>query len=197
MPLQSVQSHRSRVQHYIVQVGTLDPISELVSVQAHHLCVLASGYLERSVVEILNHYVKNRANLQVQRYLQAVTARLTNLKSGKLLDLLGSFDESWKNRAQLFLQSDGRGEAINSLVANRHLIAHGRSASISFSMVRSWLSRVDEVVDFVYQLTERESLVSSVGPDPDVTPPRTGDQVKRGRSRRGGSGRRTRSSRSS
>ena len=47
-------------------------------------------------------------------------------------------------------ENDGRRRnAIDSIMNNRHLIAHGRSSSISVARVREYFTAINEVADFL------------------------------------------------
>jgi len=43
-------------------------------------------------------------------------------------------------------------DAIDSLMANRHLIAHGRPCSISLGRVTEYLEQAEKAIDFVNNL---------------------------------------------
>lgn len=66
-------------------------------------------------------------------------------------DTVRAFDQAWANELEIFLDNDSasRKDAIDSIMANRHLIAHGRNTSISVARVRDYLDKAVEVIEFI------------------------------------------------
>ena len=68
-------------------------------------------------------------------------ARLTNAKHEDFLKLAGSFDK--KLRQTLEKDSDDQmKDAVDSVVANRHLIVHGRTCGISLGRISGYWDQV-------------------------------------------------------
>ncbi len=122
---------------------------ELQAHWARYLCVLAAGFLENSLSEVYSRYAKASANAQVSNYVEAVLGKIQNPKSGKFLDTARAFDRSWEESLTAFIEADGRKEAIDAIMANRHLIAHGKDSGISLVRVEEYLKKSIEVVEFI------------------------------------------------
>jgi len=122
---------------------------ELQAHWARYLCVLAAGFLENALSEVYSRYAKASANSQVSNYVEAVLGKIQNPKSGKFLDTARAFDRSWEESLVVFLDTDGRKEAIDAIMANRHLIAHGKDSGISLVRVEEYLKKSIEVVEFI------------------------------------------------
>ncbi|MQB01794.1 MAG: hypothetical protein GEU78_16190 [Actinobacteria bacterium] len=71
-----------------------------------------------------------------------------NPKIGVVLDLIGNFDEAWRTMLETRL-SDEQKDAVNSVVANRHRIAHGDNVGLSLVPMRRYFYRCTEVVELV------------------------------------------------
>ncbi len=110
------------------------------------LCILISGWFEKSLRELLLEFVRRTAAAPIQNYMRVSLDRLTNIKKGKLLDTLGSFDARWRDEFDGFL-IDQREAALTSIVALRNDIAHGGAAAISFATVREYYSSIEEIVE--------------------------------------------------
>jgi len=66
----------------------------------------------------------------------------------KILDLAGSFSSDW--RAELEAACAGAPkEAIDSIVANRHNIAHGQTVGISLVRIREYYRHAMTVLDLI------------------------------------------------
>ena len=47
------------------------------------------------------------------------------------------------------MDEEGRKDAIDSIMANRHLIAHGKNSGISLVRVKDYLEKSIEVIEFI------------------------------------------------
>jgi hypothetical protein len=48
-----------------------------------------------------------------------------------------------------FIEQEGRKEAIDAIMANRHQIAHGQNSGITVSRVSDYLNKAEEVLEFI------------------------------------------------
>ncbi len=122
---------------------------ELQSHWARYLCVLAAGFLENALSEVYSKYAKTSANPQVSNYVEAVLGKIQNPKSRKFLDTARAFDRSWEESLLTFIDTDGRKDAIDAIMSNRHLIAHGKDSGISLARVQEYLKKSIEVIEFI------------------------------------------------
>jgi hypothetical protein len=69
---------------------------------------------------------------------------------GTILDLAGGFSQEW--RQQLELGTNGQlGESVNSIVGNRHKIAHGESVGLTLHTLIQYYGDALSVIDLVRQ----------------------------------------------
>ena len=109
---------------------TLGRLAQLVA-------VWASGYLEATCREVVLAYVSRRADENVVNYVSRTLDRFSNPKMDKILELLHGVDQDATDELRIF--ADGRIEAsVNSIVSNRHRIAHGRSSQITMVQVKGY-----------------------------------------------------------
>ena len=125
-----------------------------IECQAHwgrYLCVMVAGFLENALYEVYRDYLDktNRASVKVPRN--------QNPKSDDFVDRAGSYNQSWVNDLQNFMDQAGGGDAIDSVMAQRHQIAHGFTSTITVVQVTEYLSKCTQVVDFI-----EESLLQQV-----------------------------------
>lgn len=104
---------------------------------AQHVTVLASGYLESTCREVVVAYTAKRADQNVVNYVSNTVRHFSNPKMGKILDLVGNVDTNAMDELQEFTAGKIRA-SVNSIVSNRHRIAHGRSSQITMSQIRSY-----------------------------------------------------------
>ncbi len=150
MPNLEITRYKQRLDSLFSRVSAFSQDLELQAHWARYLCVLSSGFLEESVRILLSEYVQNKANATVSRYVNAQLDGFQNPKAGKILELLRGFDPLWAESVEQFM-SDERKDAVDSIVNNRHQIAHGRSVGISYITIKQYYEKSVEVVDFIEQ----------------------------------------------
>ena len=124
---------------------------ELVGHWGRYLCVLTAGFLEKALVEVYGDYVSAAASPQIARFATNSLEDITNPKSGRFVETARSFSKGWADDLDHFLDEDGqrRRNAIDSIMSNRHQIAHGESGQISIGRVREYLPGCVEVIEFI------------------------------------------------
>ncbi len=122
---------------------------ELHSHWGRYLCVLVAGFLENTIAEIYIDYAKSAASEPVASYAASRLTRIQNPNAQRFLDTARSFKRTWVDDLEQFLNDAGRKEAIDSIMANRHQIAHGRDSGITIARVDNYLKKCVEVIEFI------------------------------------------------
>jgi len=135
-----MQSERRQIENRIIRLYELFPAVEGDEVRAEltkHLCVLTSGMIEVTCRDILTKYSEVRCSPQVLRHVSTSVAGFQNANTAKIIELFSSFDpeavEKWCND---LLEEESA--SINSIISNRHQIAHGRSIGLSFDVLQRY-----------------------------------------------------------
>jgi hypothetical protein len=124
------------------------PDPELQAHWCRYLCVLVCGFLENSVELSLAEYTKRRADESVSNFVEAKLGGFQNPRMGAILDLFGCFSPEW--RASLNSATQGQlSDSVNSIVGNRHKIAHGDSVSLSLSSLKAYYKDSLRVVEII------------------------------------------------
>jgi hypothetical protein len=122
---------------------SLDEGSPERAMMARFACVLTSGLIESVVRVHLIHFTQaSKPKSQIQDYVTATVNRFQNPYFKRILDFTGQFCKHW--RSQLEELDHAVRSAIDSIVSNRHLIAHGRSSAISLRQVEQYLNYVKQ-----------------------------------------------------
>ena len=149
----TVVSHKQRLDALFNKINALNQGAddqELIAHWSRYLCVLVSGFLETSVQTIISAYVLSRTRPEVAKFVNAKMCTFTNAKMEKILQLAGEFDHELRKR----LDEETKGElkaAVDSVVTNRHQIAHGRDVQISFVQMKKYYHSVLKVVEILEQ----------------------------------------------
>jgi hypothetical protein len=125
--------------------------AELLSDFARYLCVLVAGFLEQSVIELTLEHVRNHSEASVQGYAENRLRQFTTANAQRITDLIGTFDAGWRSDLESYLV-DERKAAVDSVVALRHNIAHGRYVGVTMATVKEYYPRVKHVVDHIADL---------------------------------------------
>jgi len=124
---------------------------ELLSDAARYLCVLVAGLLEQAVIELALEPVRNHSEASVQRYAENRLRLFTSAKAQRITELVGTFDADWRSDLESYLV-DERKDAVDSVIALRHLISHGRSVGLTMAAIKNYYSRVKPVIDHIADL---------------------------------------------
>ena len=129
------------------ELSGLDP--ELLSHWAKYLCVLYSGFLENSIAELYGSFASHSAHRNVAHFVETRLRIITNPKAQRFFDTAHGFSSEWGDDLQNFMADNGRKEAIDSIIANRNLIAHGKNCSITLVRLKEYMDKATEVIEFI------------------------------------------------
>lgn len=148
--------HKQRIDNLFREVSTIsDP--KMQGEWAKYLCVLSSGYLESSIRILLTDFISNRSSKEIQRFNEPLIGSLTNCKHGKIMKTLEQFDVNWANTFSSKIEekstiTDEIKDSIDSLVQNRHDIAHGKSIGIGYVAVKRYYEKANIAVEIIDEI---------------------------------------------
>lgn len=122
---------------------------EIHSHWARYLCVLAAGFLENALSEVYSQYARQSASPYVAGYVERVLGRIQNPKASRFIETAGAFNGDWVEDLETFLDEGGRREAIDSIMANRNQIVHGKDSGITVVRVKTYFDKGVEVIEFL------------------------------------------------
>ena len=124
---------------------------EMQSQWAKYICVLTAGLLENAIDQLYSDYAKKQVSAPVARFVQLHLSKISNPRADKFLDIAGAFKESMRTDLSVFMQDQGRDDAINSIMNNRHQIAHGKERNVGLSLAQmiNYFDRAVEVLEFI------------------------------------------------
>lgn len=149
--LTEVHRQRTKLDAKFKRISEANLDTELLADYSKYLCVLVSGFLETSIYEILISYAKNKSSPAVLKYVDSQLSWWTNPSADKINSLVGFFDLEWRAKIEAYLV-DEKKEAVNSLIALRHKIAHGESVGTSFSQVKRYYDEIRKLVDKIAEI---------------------------------------------
>ena len=142
---------RDRIER-ILQIGKDLPVDngELIGHWGRYSCIACSGYIEVALRLVIQGHVKAKATSEISAYVIKSLEGVQNPKAEKFVKVIRSFSEKWaKDLEDFFAKNDGVKDAIDSLMANRHLIAHGRPSNISIGRVDEFYRKANKVIEYL------------------------------------------------
>jgi hypothetical protein len=136
-----------RLDDLFAKVAKVDE-TEMKAHWSRYLCVLVSGLLEKAFVELITDFATNQASPNVANYVSKSLSQFQNAKMGKMLAIIGQFNVAWKEEIEKATEGD-LADAVDSVVANRHKIAHGESVGISYAVISDYYKRILKYLDLI------------------------------------------------
>ena len=133
------------------------------------LVVRACGYLEQVVHEVVMGYIHGRVGGTVKSFSLSWMRKSRNPSPENLLDIVGRFDNSWRDELQEMLVANGGllNQELLFLVDRRHQIAHGLNEGLNSRKAIELVSVSKQLADwFIRQFdpdpaTKRQSKRTS------------------------------------
>lgn len=140
--------YQQRLDHLFKKISAFPDDIELQSHWARYLCILVSGFIETSVQAIYSQYAREKAAPNIANYVTRRLERFTNPNMEDILTLSGMFNKEWRNQLENATEGELKA-AVDSIVANRNLIAHGADVGISFGTIKSYYQSVVKVIGLI------------------------------------------------
>ncbi len=130
---------------------------ELQAEWAKYLCILSAGFLENALKAIYIEFAQGKVSKPIANYVSSTISPLRNPKTQRFLDIANAFNPTWRDELENYVNDNGRIEAIDSIMSQRHLVAHGQNqnSNISLPQIKEYLTKAVEVIDFIEQQCKR------------------------------------------
>lgn len=141
-----------------------DDLRYEADVQAHwakYTCVLISGFIEQAVKEVVLEHASKAYSTRVRKYIEFTWPTSRNMRCDVIKDILGNFDDTWKESFENWLGSEERLKEINEIVKWRNDIAHGKEANtsnVTLNSVSNKFRIACDLVDFVEGLLHVDAV---------------------------------------
>ncbi len=99
---------------------------EMQSHWAKYICVLSAGLLENTLPELYAEYAQGSASPAIALYVRTSVSKIQNPKTARFIETAGAFKKEWEEELRAFADDEGRKDAVDSIMSNRHRIAHGK-----------------------------------------------------------------------
>jgi HEPN superfamily RiboL-PSP-like protein len=147
MSVYTVAAHQSRVDAVFARAAAVTDLQTQADM-SRYLCVLVSGFMEQATRHIYGEYARTRSSPQVTRYVERQLEGFMNANTAKLCQITGAFDGKWRQDLEDYLAGQ-RKDALDSIIANRHQIAHGRDVSLTYVRMKDYYDAVKDVIAYL------------------------------------------------
>lgn len=142
-----VRQYRQLLNTLFEKTRSLDDL-ELQSHWARYLCVLISGFIEVAVQEMYSGYAREKAAPNVANLVESHLKNFRNPNMEKILELTRQFNVQWEETLRQATEGNLK-DSVDSIVAVRHQIAHGRSVGITYVRIRRYYEDIEKVLNLI------------------------------------------------
>jgi hypothetical protein len=130
---------------------------ELQAEWARYLCVMSAGFLENAIKEIYLDFAQRKVTEPLAKYVSSTISPIRSPKSSRFLEIAGAFSAVWKEELENYGIVEGGIDAIDTIMGNRHLIAHGKSrdSKMSLAALKDYLAKSAALLNFIEEQTYR------------------------------------------
>ena len=121
---------------------------ELQSHWARYLCILVSGYIETSIRSIYIEYARKRADSNIADFVSNTLKDFRSPNMNKILELVHDFNPQWEVELKNFTDGELK-DSVDSIVANRHNLAHGQNVGISYVTIQKYYQNAIKVIELI------------------------------------------------
>jgi len=141
---------KRKIDSIIASADSLDVDDDMRVHMSKYLCVLCSGFMENVVYHVYGDYVNSKLRKQsVLNYIDTQLAKVNNPNANRLRNIAKSFNIGWEVDLNAFMQLEDRAAAVNSIMRERHKIAHGKDSDITLLRIKEYFAKCIEVAEFI------------------------------------------------
>lgn len=133
------------------RIAEMRPLDKEVRYLTHYALIKASGTAEFVYRSIVADYFSILSDSRIDTYLDAAIRQGSmSAKYGMMCTLLNKFDEQWQSSFKSAVKAHPNSQRIiaasDSLVANRHAFAHGKTPTATFNDIKTYYLDVLELI---------------------------------------------------
>jgi hypothetical protein len=133
-------AHKQRLDNLYSKVAVILVPQDQVE-WSKYLCVLTAGFIEESLRVLILDFEKE-------------ISYVTNCKTERILEVLNKFNSNWGSTFETEIKDNSPidkeiKDSIDSIVSNRHLIAHGKSVGVSYSTVKKYYGYCTKAIEIL------------------------------------------------
>tara|TARA_R110000868_G_scaffold122089_1_gene323651 strand:+ start:3176 stop:3649 length:474 start_codon:yes stop_codon:yes gene_type:complete len=148
-----ILSNKTKLDNLYTKVSSYTVPNEQVE-WAKYLCVLTAGYIEESLRVLLLDFASKNSSIEIQRFVEREINFITNCKTERIVAVLNKFDINWAEKFANDIKDKSPidreiKDSIDSIVSNRHLIAHGKSVGLTYATMNSYYTYCARAIEIL------------------------------------------------
>ena len=148
---QSISSHRQRLENLFSKISEVSDFAAQ-SEWSKYLCILVSGFIEESLRTLLEEYTKKHSAPNIQNFVEKQLKTIINCNTNRIIEVLKKFSNDWAQEFEHQIKEKSSIDdskiknSIDSVIANRNSIAHGKNVGITYSRISVYYADVKKAV---------------------------------------------------
>src|SRR5207253_249421 len=102
---------------------------------------------ENSLQVLYSTYVNKCTSEPVAKFASSKIKQIQNPRPARFFEIATGFKKDWGTNLEIYVALEGRYEAINAVMDNRHLIAHGKDSNITVHRVSEYFDKIVKVAE--------------------------------------------------
>lgn len=147
---QSIISEQDKLDYLFSQISLIED-DELKAHWAKYLCIMVSCFIENTLRTLISEYSVNRANRNIANFVRFKIQNITNLNEERISQVLAAFNSDWHHDFKNGISNEQK-DAFDTIIANRHLISHGRAVGITYIRVSEYFRHIKPAIQLIDNL---------------------------------------------
>lgn len=147
----TIDDYRAQLDRLAEMAQSHEPGSEEFAEWSRYLCIRTSGYFEQALVDMCErHAAANGADPNVVSFVSTSVRFNNSFDANKVGRMFGGYNKEWQRVIKRHFRDHGEeAGTLQSLLANRNLIAHGEDSGVTVAAVREWLTHIDSCIGWL------------------------------------------------
>jgi len=143
-----LQSKKKQIDILISEIDAFSGDPLIKAYLTYYLCVRISGFVEDCVRTIFSSYADANSSAHARSYIAAKLSKFPNPSMEAIFALAKEFNMTWSDDLKKKIPVPRR-LSLNSVVNNRHTIAHGGTSSITLNDIKRYYQDIIVIVQTI------------------------------------------------
>jgi len=137
---------QKQIEDLFTEIGSFIGDPEVKAYLTYYLCIRVSGFLEDCVRSVFSEYVDGNSQNYVKTFVGEKLRKIPNPTWSAIVSLAKDFNDNWSIQLKSNVEKPST-DAVDSIVYNRNIIAHGGTSSITLSELENYYKAAINVIN--------------------------------------------------
>jgi len=133
----ALQTKKKQLDAVFTEIEAFEGDPLIKAYLTYFLCIRISGFVEDCVRTIFSSYSDSNSSGYAKNYIASKLKKIPNPTTDAIFSIAAEFNKDWSDRLKKSVPVPQR-ESLNSVVSNRHAIAHGGTSPIVLSDLKRY-----------------------------------------------------------